>query len=326
MSKIKIVTAFFDIGRSEYNVCKRTNDQYFEYFKFWARIQNQLIVYCEKQDADRILDIRRQYGLEDKTTVITLDDVWSIEPEIYQRMVKVENSDEFQNFRYRYGDPSNKAKYNYIMLLKWWCVADTAKKSNSDEFIAWLDFGYNHGGDRYTKSEDFDFLWDFDFDSKINVFCLSNPDKVSLLDSLQFQLDCFIGHTAIISQPLCDKYWGYMKEAMLTLLDIECMDDDQYLQLMAYKKHADEHKVVICDWFEDFQKCSNKTFTVKNVAANEPVNKKRISLFKKIKNKLARLKNTFIKSQRIASGKIKPEDLMNPFCKRMYEKEKKYYG
>ena len=84
--------------------------------------------------------------------------------------------------------------------MKSWFLADAAKKCDPDDFVAWVDFGYNHGGDRYVKSEEFNFLWEYDFPEKINVFCLSDPDKVSLVDSLQFQFDCFIGPTGVRPQ------------------------------------------------------------------------------------------------------------------------------
>lgn len=326
MSEIKVVTAFFDIGRSDYDICKRTNDQYFEYFKFWARLRNHLVVYCESDDAERIIQIRREYGLEEKTTVITVDDFYSLESDIFKKMENIEASEEFQDFRYRYGDPSNKAKYNYVMLMKWWCVANTAKNCSKDEYIAWLDFGYNHGGERYINSEDFDFLWDYDFPQKINLFCLCNPDNMSLIDSLQFQTDCFIGHTAIIAQPLCELYWQYMKDAMKSLLRIGCMDDDQYLQLMVYKEHKEEHSIIICDWFEDFQKCSNHSFAVKEFLDDKNTNTEEITGIRKARIKIAQTKNTVLDSYKLASGKKSWEDEISPFCKRMRAKEKKYYG
>ena len=116
MSNIKIVTAFFDIGRKDFEKFYRSNQQYFDYFKFWARIQNELVVYCAPENADAIFKIRQNYGLADKTTVIPIDDVFSIEPKMYQKMLEIENDVSFQDFRYRYHDPTNYADYDYIVL------------------------------------------------------------------------------------------------------------------------------------------------------------------------------------------------------------------
>ena len=40
MSDITIVTAYFDIGRGNWNNSERGNNKYINYFKFWARIKN----------------------------------------------------------------------------------------------------------------------------------------------------------------------------------------------------------------------------------------------------------------------------------------------
>ena len=43
------------------------------------------------------------------------------------------------------------------MLLKQWCVKDAVEKGIAKGMIAWIDFGYNHGGKYYLKKEEFDF-------------------------------------------------------------------------------------------------------------------------------------------------------------------------
>ena len=45
MSDIAIVTAFFDIGRGKWPKFSRSRDQYLEYFRFWARVRNRVVVY-----------------------------------------------------------------------------------------------------------------------------------------------------------------------------------------------------------------------------------------------------------------------------------------
>ena len=101
MKEIKIVSAFFDIGRGNYATFQRSNDKYFEYFKFWARIQNELIVYCDPENVGRIEEIRRQFGLEEKTTVIPCN-IMEIEPDIlkkWKRLKKTKASIDFGTMR-----------------------------------------------------------------------------------------------------------------------------------------------------------------------------------------------------------------------------------
>lgn len=261
---IKVVTAFFDIGRGQSPILSRSNDQYFEYFKFWARLKNDLTIYCQSSHAEKALSIRRSFGLEESTHIRIIDNISAIEPKIYKSMQYIEKNEKFNNFRYSNKAISNTADYDYIMLMKWWCLQDAASNENENTMMAWIDFGYNHGGERYSNPTDFDFVWNYPFDAKINAFCLNDPNKMCGIDSLQFQADCFIGHTAIMPAKLTALFWQYIKEAMEALISLDCIDDDQQLMLMVYKKVPELFEIRICDWFEDFVLCSNRTFETRN--------------------------------------------------------------
>lgn len=322
MARIKIVTAFFDINRQNSEKHPRTNDEYFNYFKFWARINNELVVYCESKHKDTVLKIRDEYGLKDKTEVVIVDDIYNIEGEIFNKMCQIENDVNYQNFRYLFHDPSNYAKYDYIMLMKYWFVAQTAKNESDDCFVAWIDFGFNHGGKKYSDSNDFDFLWDYDFPKKINLFCLCNPDGLSLIDCLQFQLDCVIGGSVIVPRFLCEKFWDDIKQSMLTLLDIGCIDDDQILLLMAYKRNPSLYSIVQCDWFDAFIKCSNNSFSLTESSPMDPVptihNLKRTPFIKRIFDRL-------VWCYRRIRYLDYPQIELHPFLKRMQAKKDTYY-
>lgn len=262
-NRITLVTAFFDIGRAASEVFARTNDDYFAYFNFWARIQNDLIIYCAQKDVDRIRSIRHKYN-RDNTIIIPIADIFSIEPDLYKQMKRVEGLDCFREFRFAYTAMSNRAEYTYLMMLKYWFLQDAAKKYAADgEEVSWIDFGYNHGGERYIDPEDFDFRWEYSFDDKINFFCLSDPDAMLSIDSLQFQKDCFIGHTVICRKEMAGRLWEYIKTAMSALLSLDCIDDDQQLLLMVYWMHKNECTIRICGWFEDMALCSNQRFKVR---------------------------------------------------------------
>ena len=275
-----IVTAFFDIGRGDFSVLSRKTEEYMEHFEFWARIQNEMVIYCESKNRDRIFNIRKQYGLEDKTTIYVIDEYKTIEKDILNKMEKVSNDISFARFRYYENALSNQSLYDYIMFLKWWTLQDAAKHYSGDTMMAWIDFGYNKGGDYYLKCNEFDYLWDYDFTDKINLFCLKNPDNIQILDSLQFQTDCFIGGTAIVPASKCHILWEYIKDSMNALLTIGSIDDDQMLLLMAYKAHKEEFNITICDWFQVFEKCSNHSFTTRD---SNYSSKGLIYLYRKIK-------------------------------------------
>ncbi|MBR6533536.1 MAG: lipopolysaccharide biosynthesis protein [Clostridia bacterium] len=291
-NEIVIVTAFFDIDRKNFNNLnqKRSNKKYFDYFKFWSKIQNTLIIYCDPENVDIIKQIRGT-NLLDKTIVIPIN-IEKIEPQLLDKMKNVEQDKRFQELRHHKNDISNTALYNYIMLLKWWCVQDASERLQYDCAIAWIDFGFNHGDSFYLDSNDFNFLWQYNYpEEKLNAFCLNDPSKVSLLDSLIYQFDCFTG-TFVIPSNRAFEFWTYIKDAMSSLVDIGCIDDDQFLMLMVYKKHPEIFNIQISNWFDIFRLNSNKEF--KTRTSPTP------TLLTRIKNKLYRtikiIKNFFIKS------------------------------
>lgn len=320
MSDITVVTGFFDIGRAKAEVWPRTNEQYFSYFSFWARLRNELIVYCAPQDAARVMEIRQSYGLGEKTTIVPIDDVYAIEPEMFRKMQAIEKDKDFCAFRYFEKAISNTARYDYVVMLKAYWLADAAKRVDKDCMMAWVDFGYNHGDTHYLNSEEFDFLWDTDFEPKVNAFCLNDPNKMSMIDSLQFQYDCFIGHTVIMPRNMCAWYWEVTRDAMESLLKLGCMDDDQQLQLMVYNQYRDKHCIQLCGWFGDFELTTNRKFTVRQAPPKEPEPvEKKPCLLRRIKWKLIWC------YQRITDPTF-PQPYVHPFVKRMQEKKERYYG
>lgn len=271
MTEITLVTAFFDIGRSSFPIYARSNERYFEYFDFWARIQNDLIVYCAPEDAEKILRIRKKYQRDKKTTIIPILNIFGIEPELYQKMKALEYSREFRSFRYYENAVSNMADYDYLMMLKYWFMWDASiNVIAKNPQVMWLDFGYNHGGEYYIRPEDFDFKWEYEFDRKINLFCLSDPEKMPAIDSLQFQKDCFIGHTVVCPKEMTFDLWRYIRDAMWALVSLDCIDDDQQLLLMFYKLHKEQCRIRICGWFHDMELCSTQRFQVKEPPEKRP--------------------------------------------------------
>ena len=196
-NEVILVTAYFDIGRKEYSVYPRDREKYFSYFNEWAGIKNKLIVYCgNEKDCYEIEKIRKNKGIpSDRTEIIIIDDICKIEPEIYNKMENISKDNSFLKFRFYDVACSNIAKYDYLMLMKYYFLyaAYNDEKLNGYDNIVWIDFGFNHGNAYYLNNKDFDFLWKWEFLNDIELFCLSDPKDMSLIDSLQFQKDCIQG-------------------------------------------------------------------------------------------------------------------------------------
>lgn len=263
MNEITIVTGFFDIGRGNFSILSRSNDKYFEYFKFWARINNQLLIYTTSEFAAEILNIRISFGLESKTKVIIVEEPFKQEAELFQKMNEVSSDNEFKKNRFFPNALSNDAAYDYVMLLKYWCLRDSVENNYARGMLAWVDFGMNHGGKCYSNPKEFDFLWKTNLDSdKIHLFALKHPDTINSLDLMHSQSDCITGYLLLVPDSQCQKLWMQIKDAMHALLMLDCIDDDQMLLLMAYKRFPTLFQVHICDWFMAMKVSGAKHLTV----------------------------------------------------------------
>ena len=74
MKEITIVTAFFDINRTNMQGFSRSNQKYIDSFRFWAHIQNKIVVYSDEDTIQEVRKIREEYGLLDKTETVIIDD------------------------------------------------------------------------------------------------------------------------------------------------------------------------------------------------------------------------------------------------------------
>ena len=45
--EITIISAFFDINRKDWYGFNRSRTEYLQYFKFWARIKNKLVIFTD---------------------------------------------------------------------------------------------------------------------------------------------------------------------------------------------------------------------------------------------------------------------------------------
>lgn len=145
--ELTLVTAYFDIGRGSFAKYKRNNNKYIDYFKFWARIKNKLVVYTSPEFADSILEIRKSFDLGDKTIIKVIDDFRQIDSDLYARIKRTMNNTFSLNFHKETDHlEAYNPDYNYITSIKYHFVADAVENNYAEGMIAWIDFGFNHGG------------------------------------------------------------------------------------------------------------------------------------------------------------------------------------
>lgn len=257
MKKITIVTAFFNIGRDKFKKSTRSVDDYLNYFAFWARLKNNIIVYTDKSTAPKVIEIRKQFNLENKTKIIVVDDFLNLEKDIYNKLLMIENSSDFIKYRFYKDNPENKAKYNYINFLKGWFINDVVEKKYASGQIAWLDFGFNHGGKVYKNADNFDFEWKYDFKNKISFLCINEDDGMPIFRIVQNFKVYITGCSFVVPSAYASKFWEYEKQSMNELLNVGFMDDDQVIHLMASRKKPEIFNLLKSDWFAIFSEFSN---------------------------------------------------------------------
>lgn len=260
---ITLVTAFFNIGRENFKAIPRTDDTYLKNFKFWARIQNRLVVYTDKYMAEKVKEIRNEYGVLNKTEIIVIDDIGLIEPEILNRMLEVEKDYWFNRIRILPNATSNIARYSYLMLLKTWFLADAAKRGLIEDTAAWIDFGFNHGGKLYTNPEEFAFKWEHDFSHKIHLFYYKKIDAKPAFEMVRRLCDSIMGCIYVLPGDMCQELWKLTKDAMLHLLAVGLYDDDQMLLLMAYRAKPESFEMHQSDWFLPLSEYSSQKLTMR---------------------------------------------------------------
>ncbi len=240
MNEITIVSAFFNIKRENWKGFSRSEELYFEYFKGWARLQNKIVVYVESEIMkQKILNFRSLIGLSDQTKVVLIDNCLSIAPDLLESIRGAVSSIHEKYRLFPHNPEVWNAEYDYIMLLKMWCVSDAVEKGLASGMVAWIDFGYNHGGDVIDINSDFNFLWRYNFPEKINIFLIQDIDNRPIFD-IVLSMDTYIMGMAIVGVDyLWRDFWLLMKQSMIELNNCGMIDDDQNVILMCYRKRPD---------------------------------------------------------------------------------------
>ena len=235
---LTIVTGFFRINRSNWKGFERSDEQYFEHFKVWAKVKNKIIVYVETEEMKKlIMDFRYGLSLEDQTVIHVVSNCLDLEPQLISSLKVAADNPIQQEYRLLRKNPEVwNATYNYVMLLKSWCVCDAIKRGDASGMVAWLDFGYNHGGDPIDKDSDFNFTWSYDFLEKINLFTIQDLDNRPIFDII-LSMDTYIMGGVIIGiDKLWEEFWDLVKQSVYELTNCGLIDDDQNIMLMAYRK------------------------------------------------------------------------------------------
>ncbi len=256
---ITIVTAFMDIGRSDWegfknnqlipSYIKRDTNTYFERFERLTKLKNPIVVFAHSKDFERLQGIREDLHL------ISIDTVFEDNKHLISKIEAIQNDPTFIKFVNNPSAPEYwSPQYVAINLLKSFFVHYAVEKKLAEsETYAWIDFGY-------VREDTFcppGLEWQFDTQGKINIFAI-NPDTHSkpIFEIIRTG-EVFIQGCHIVA-PKND--WVILKDLIASnltkLFDVGLIDDDQTLLLMAYRSMPDKFKinnVNSSDWFIIFK-------------------------------------------------------------------------
>ena len=244
--EITIVTAFFNVDREHWKGFERSQEKYFSYFSYWARLRNRLVVFVENEEnAAKVRAIRASFGLEDRTEVVVTGNCEQIVPDLFESLRKVSLNSRQKYLHLYPGNPEAwNFMYNYVILLKTYCVYQAIVRQLADGMCAWMDFGFGHGEQTYKDAGDFDFLWKYDFSDKITFFTVKDLDRTPLILTI-LSMDTYItGAVQVGPAEAWLPYWQEMKKSMMELNDIGLMDDDQTIMQICYNKAPEKYTVL----------------------------------------------------------------------------------
>lgn len=290
-NKITLVTGFFNCKRDTNENQRRSDEEYLKYFEFWARIQNDLIIFGNRNITQKAYEIRKKFGRENQTKIVVIEDPKQCDPEIYQAMKKIEDRGEFKKWRIRDYDISNEALYNHVMFMKIWAINYVAKAFPQIGMLAWIDFGFNHGGKCYTNCEEFDYLWMHEFNKdKVHLFALRNPNSELGYLKLMCMTDGIMGAPFLCHSTKAKKFYECVKMCIFALASLDVIDDDQMWFTMAYKWWPNMFEIHKADWFMALKDFGAPHLTVRPIS-----NKKNIVEFFRNKKFKGVLKYIYVK-------------------------------
>lgn len=260
MNDITIVTAFFDIGRSEWTPDKglphylhRTTDTYFERFGYLAELENPMVIFTSEDFVDRIKELR-----EGKPTDILTIDFKNSFTQLRELISNVQKDPNYQskiNPRESRNPEYWSADYVVVNSLKSSFVHEAIRKNLIEtDLVAWLDFGYCRDKSTLNNVQ----RWQYPFEKdKIHFFSIKDWEEGTYIEDVIMNNSVHITGPCIVAGkemwPLLEKL---VQASLNELLKNNLVDDDQTFLLMSYLQKPELfkiHRVDKSDWFIIFK-------------------------------------------------------------------------
>jgi len=249
MSDIYYVTAFYDIGRGNWNTFRRSPEHYINSFKNYLNVDYHMIIFIDSR-------IKIPSDSFKNKTFIPIDEKF-LETNIKawqnkSKDVSIMNSEKYKELIGSRNNPENHfPEYNCINHSKLdfikYAYENNYIKSN---FVCWTDFGYHYSFNSYPKQQvDINKL----NQQKINIGTYEplrgNLDPYYILaNAPNIFCGCFLG----IPIPLLTEFYNLYHDCLDELYNLGISDDDQHVYLRCYLKYPNLFEVY------PFNKCLEK--------------------------------------------------------------------
>lgn len=227
-----IVTAFYDIGRSQWQHYQRSSDRYFDCFERLCLLKNDIVVFSQPQFRERFEAIQRRKP----NLSVVYDDIFERHATLLERIRRVQQDPVYRAGIVPIDSPEyNSAEYVLVNTLKSdFCCQALAKSGH--EQVAWIDFGYLRKPRQLPRSR----RWMSPWPKGIHFFGLRSLDQpIDLLKTIQTNTVYIQGCHLVAHR----EDWPLMRDgvhaALEELLVRDWVDDDQTLLLMVALKHPD---------------------------------------------------------------------------------------
>lgn len=264
MSKISIVTAFYDIGRGDWSTTveknggplphylQRSVDKYIDHFTRMCEIDTEIIVYTSSDIAPRLA------AISSNVKVVEYD-YFNIHKELRDKIEAIQTSPEFARRinPYQVRNPEYWSKdYVGVTSLKAFYVSDAFERGLiTNDWAAWVDFGYCRDDDHVPASK----KWEYDFTpGKMHFFNYRDPDLSRKLEQIQLavlnNIVYIIGGVFVGEKEQWKMLEDGMEKSMKLLMHNKLVDDDQGLLLSSYfmnPKKYELHKMPLVAPIED---------------------------------------------------------------------------
>jgi protein YibB len=271
MSKISLVTAFYDIGRGDWSTSveknggplphylQRSVDKYLEHFSRMCELDTEIIVYTSSDLVEKISSVSPKVKVVDY-------DYFTKHEKLRNEVAAIQSLPEFTSRinPYQVRNPEYWSKdYVGVTSLKAFYVSDAFERGLiTNDFASWIDFGYCRDDSHIPASK----KWEYDFTpGKMHFFNYRDPVIQRKMEQVQIavlnNIVYIIGGVFVGQKEQWNKLREYMESSLITLMDNGLVDDDQGLLLMSYFRNADMfelHKMPLDAPIEDVRSILRK--------------------------------------------------------------------